>query len=155
MGKDVLGTFMHHPGAIPGPGWSKNGYFWGWFFCSMWHPVILAVLKPKNTHFWRTWTWNSTWMGHKSAQNIFPHFLGCVLAHYPVFRLIFLLNMASCHFGCFLTPKILSFDEYPFLANIMITCQILPYFGGPATRNPCHLLPLPLVTPATRYPCHP
>ena len=27
MGKDVLGTFMHHPGAIPGPGWSKNGCF--------------------------------------------------------------------------------------------------------------------------------
>ena len=27
MGKDVLGPFMPHPGAIPGPGWSKNGYF--------------------------------------------------------------------------------------------------------------------------------
>ena len=22
-------TFMPHPGAIPGPGRSKNGYFWG------------------------------------------------------------------------------------------------------------------------------
>ena len=29
MGKDVLDTFMPHPGAIPRPGWSKNGYFWG------------------------------------------------------------------------------------------------------------------------------
>ena len=27
MGKDVLDTFMPHPGVIPGPGWSKNGYF--------------------------------------------------------------------------------------------------------------------------------
>ena len=75
------------------------------FFCSKWHPVILAVLKPINTHFWLTWTWNSTWMGHKSAQNIFPYCLGCVLVHYPVSRLVFLLNMASCHFGCFLPPK--------------------------------------------------
>ena len=25
MGKDVLGTFMPHPGAIPGPGGSRNG----------------------------------------------------------------------------------------------------------------------------------
>ena len=24
---DVLGTFMPHPGVIPGPGWPKNGYF--------------------------------------------------------------------------------------------------------------------------------
>ena len=31
--------------------------------------------------------------------------LGCVLVHYPVSRLIFSLNMASCHFGCFLPPK--------------------------------------------------
>ena len=30
MGKYVLGTFMPHSGAIPGPGWSKNGYFWGY-----------------------------------------------------------------------------------------------------------------------------
>ena len=28
MGKDVLGTFMPHPGVIPGPGGSKNGCFW-------------------------------------------------------------------------------------------------------------------------------
>ena len=27
MGKDVLGTFMPHPGVIPGPGGSKNGCF--------------------------------------------------------------------------------------------------------------------------------
>ena len=25
MGKDVLGTFMPHPGVIPGPGGSENG----------------------------------------------------------------------------------------------------------------------------------
>ena len=29
MGKDVLGTFMPHPGVIPGPGGSKNGCFLG------------------------------------------------------------------------------------------------------------------------------
>ena len=27
IGKDVLGTFMPHPGIIPGPGGSKNGWF--------------------------------------------------------------------------------------------------------------------------------
>ena len=29
MEKDVLGTFMPHPGVIPGPGGSENGWFWG------------------------------------------------------------------------------------------------------------------------------
>ena len=29
MGKGVLDTFMPHPGVIPGPGGSKNGWFWG------------------------------------------------------------------------------------------------------------------------------
>ena len=29
MGKDVLGTFMPHPGVIPGPGGSKSGCFFG------------------------------------------------------------------------------------------------------------------------------
>ena len=29
MGKDVLGTFMLHPGVIPGPGGSENGCFFG------------------------------------------------------------------------------------------------------------------------------
>ena len=29
MGKHVLDTFMHHPGANPGPGGSKNGCFLG------------------------------------------------------------------------------------------------------------------------------
>ena len=29
MGIDVLDTFMHHPGVIPGPGGSKNGCFGG------------------------------------------------------------------------------------------------------------------------------
>ena len=56
---------------------------------------------PKIPIFGPTWTWNSTWMGHKSAQHIFPHCLGCVLTYFPVSRLICLLNMASCHFGCF------------------------------------------------------
>ena len=27
MGKDVLGSFMPHPGVIPGPGGSENGCF--------------------------------------------------------------------------------------------------------------------------------
>ena len=27
IGKDVLGTFMPHPGVIPGPGGSENGWF--------------------------------------------------------------------------------------------------------------------------------
>ena len=34
-----------------------------------------------------------------SALDIFPHCLGFVLVHYPVSRLVFLLNMASCHFS--------------------------------------------------------
>ena len=29
MGIDVLDTFMPHPGVIPGPGGSENGWFWG------------------------------------------------------------------------------------------------------------------------------
>ena len=29
MGIDVLDTFMHHPGVIPGPGGSENGCFFG------------------------------------------------------------------------------------------------------------------------------
>ena len=69
-------------------------------------------LSHKSPIFGPTWTWNDTWMGHKSAQNIFPHCLGCVLAHYPVSRLIFLLNMASCHFGCF-WPKKHPFSDPP------------------------------------------
>ena len=28
MGIDVLGTFMPYSGGSPGPGGSKNGYFW-------------------------------------------------------------------------------------------------------------------------------
>ena len=56
--------------------------------------------------FGPTWTWNDTWMGHKSVPSIYSHCLGCVLAYYPVSRLIFSLNMASCHFGCFFYPKI-------------------------------------------------
>ena len=55
--------------------------------------------------FGLTWTWKDTWMGHKSVPSIYFHCLGCVLEHFPVPRYIFLLNMASCHFGCFLPPK--------------------------------------------------
>ena len=60
--------------------------------------ILMAIFGP-------TWTWKDTWMGHKSVPSIYSHCLGCVLAHYPVSRLIFSLNMASCHFGCFLPPK--------------------------------------------------
>ena len=106
-----------NPGPGMTPGWAIKvpntsfpiawDVFWpiiqfpGRFFCSIWHPVILAIFDPKTPIFGPTWTWNDTWMGHKSAQNIFPHWLGCALVHYPVSRLIFLLNMATCHFGCF------------------------------------------------------
>ena len=45
-----------------------------------------CFLTPKTPIFGPTWTWNGTWMVHKSAQHIFPHCLGCVLAHYPVSR---------------------------------------------------------------------
>ena len=55
-------------------------------FCSIWHPVILAIVDPKTPIFGPTWTWNDTWMGHKSVQHIYSHCLGCVLAHYPVSR---------------------------------------------------------------------
>ena len=43
-------------------------------------------LTKKTPIFGPTWTWNDTWMEHKSAQHIFSHCLGCVLAHYPVSR---------------------------------------------------------------------
>ena len=75
------------------------------FLLNMASCYFWLFLSHKSPIFGPTWTWNDTWMGHKSAQNIFPHCLGCALVHYPVSRLIFLLNMASCHFGCFLTPK--------------------------------------------------
>ena len=54
--------------------------------------------------FGPTWTWNDTWMGHRSAQHIFSHCLGCVFTHYAVSRLNFSSNMASCHLGVF-DPK--------------------------------------------------
>ena len=60
--------------------------------------ILMAIFGP-------TWTWKDTWMGHKSVPSIYFHCLGCVLEHFPVPRYIFLLNMASCHFGCFLPPK--------------------------------------------------
>ena len=65
----------------------------GWFL-----PLKPPIFGP-------TWTRNGTWMGHKSVPSIYFHCLGCVLEHFPVPRYIFLLNMASCHFGCFLPLK--------------------------------------------------
>jgi len=64
-----------------------------------------CFLTPKTPFFGPSWTWNDTWMGHKSVQNTFSHCLGCVMAHYHVSRLNFSSNMASCHFGCCLTSK--------------------------------------------------
>ena len=43
-----------------------------------------CFLPPKPPIFGPTWTWNDTWMGHKSIQHIFSHCLGCVLTHFPV-----------------------------------------------------------------------
>ena len=64
-----------------------------------------CFFSPKTPFFGPSWTWNDTWMGHKSVQNTFSHCLGCVMAHYHVSRLNFSSNTASCHFGCFLPPK--------------------------------------------------
>ena len=47
-----------------------------------------CFLTPKIPIFGPTWTWNGTWMGHKSVQHIFPHCLGCVLTHFPVSRCV-------------------------------------------------------------------
>ena len=60
---------------------------------------------PKTPFFGPSWTWNDTWIGHKSVPSIYFHCLRCVMAHYHVSRLNFPSNMASCHFGCFLPPK--------------------------------------------------
>ena len=56
------------------------------FFAQYGKLSFWLFLSHKSPIFGPTWTWNDTWMGHKSAQNIFPHCLGCVLAHYPVSR---------------------------------------------------------------------
>ena len=39
--------------------------------------------------FGPTWTWGGPWMGHKSVWQISSHCLGCVLALFPLSRLIF------------------------------------------------------------------
>ena len=80
--------------------WDENGpswpAWWRWiifdpisrfqvgFLLNMASPHFGCFLPPKPPIFGPTWTWNDTWRGHKSAQNIFPHCWGCVLAHYPV-----------------------------------------------------------------------
>ena len=50
--------------------------------------------------------------GAPGAQHTFHHCLGCVLAHYPVSRLIFSRNMATCDLGYFL-PKKHPFSDPP------------------------------------------
>ena len=60
---------------------------------------------PKTPFFGPSWTWNDTWIGHKSVPSIYSHCLRYVMAHYHVSRLNFSSNTASCHFGCFLPPK--------------------------------------------------
>ena len=60
---------------------------------------------PKTPFFGPSWTWNDTWIWHKSVPSIYSHCLRCVMAHYHVSRLNFSSNTASCHFGCFLPPK--------------------------------------------------
>ena len=50
---------------------------------NLWFGLLFTQKTPI---FGPTWTWNYTWMGQKSAQHIFPHCLGCVLAHYSVSR---------------------------------------------------------------------
>ena len=64
----------------------KMGIFGVDFFAQYGILSFQLYLSHKSPIFGPTWTWNDTWMGHKSAQNIFPHCLGCVLAHYPVSR---------------------------------------------------------------------
>ena len=60
-----------------------------------------CFLPPKPPIFGPTWTWNDTWMGRKSAQNISPHGLGCVSAHYPVSMWIFCSIRHPVIFGYF------------------------------------------------------
>ena len=57
-----------------------------------------CFLTPKTPIFGPTWTWNGTWMVHKSAQHIFPHCLGCVLTHFPV---------SGCVIGLIWQPSIM------------------------------------------------
>ena len=51
IGKDVLGTFMPHPGVIPGPGGSENR----WFMAqkqSKWQGAILSKKINLETAKW-------------------------------------------------------------------------------------------------------
>ena len=94
------------------------GVFWpiiqfpGCFFVQYGILSFWLFLTQKTPIFRPTWTWNYTWMGQKSAQHTFPHCLRCVLAHYPVSRLIFSRNMATCDLGYFL-PKKHPFSDPP------------------------------------------
>ena len=61
----------------------------------------LALFYPFLAYFGRFFALPTPFM---RTLNYF-HCLGRVLEHFPVPRYIFLLNMASCHFGCFLPLK--------------------------------------------------
>ena len=116
--------FLDPPGPGVAPGWGIKvsdrslpiawGVFWpfflfpGWFFVNYGTLSFWLFLDPKAPIFGPAWTWNDTWMGHKSVQHTFSHCLGCVLAHFPVSRWITGLiwqPTAVVHFdpknGCF------------------------------------------------------
>ena len=64
----------------------KMGIFGVDFFAQYGILSFWLFLTPKIPIFGPTWTWNGTWMGHKSVQHIFPHCLACILTHFPVSR---------------------------------------------------------------------
>ena len=70
MGKDVLDTFMPHLGAIPGPGWSKNGYLWGYKTSKMTGCNIEQKNQPGN------WI-----MGQNTPQAMGKYILGTFMPH--------------------------------------------------------------------------
>ena len=51
--------------------------------------LLWLFFTQKTLIFGPTWTWNCTWMVHKSVQHTFSHWLRCVLSHFPVSRWIF------------------------------------------------------------------
>ena len=53
------------------------------------HCLFLLFLNPKIPIFWPTWTWNDTWMGHKSA--LHSHCMGCVFCPLSCFHVEFYL----------------------------------------------------------------
>ena len=118
MGKDVLGTFMPHPGAIPR---TLKGVVILWINSHFLVPHIVCFgcfLTPKTPIFGPTWTWNGTWMVHKSAQQIFPHCLGCVLTHFAVSRCVIgliwqpsIMVYFNPKKGHFWTPPDLEWDQ--------------------------------------------